>query len=132
MNFTCFSFNAYATGRRACVKLLRRVKLRLNQVMKDWKVDVLKSLKSGTDLVPSIDASRLTEDRFLAEYVGRSKPCVVRGAIRHWPAYSHWPKAGYLERAIGRVKLHQVRAIPKIEMKTLREKVWTTDFSWIA
>ncbi len=35
---------------------------------------------------PSIDASELNQQNFHADWVAKNKPCLIKGAVKHWPA----------------------------------------------
>ena len=58
--------------------------------------------------VPVLEAASLGEDTFRNDYVAHSRPCVIRGAIRHWPATTKWRDNAYL-KSIG---AHDVRYWP--------------------
>lgn len=45
----------------------------------------------------SIDAGALSEAQFQRDYVMQNRPCVLRGAVRHWPACTKWATPGYLK-----------------------------------
>jgi hypothetical protein len=51
--------------------------------------------------VPVVDAHRLSESEFLADYVSKSRPCMIRGAVRHWSALGKWRDKDYLKRSSG-------------------------------
>ena len=51
--------------------------------------------------VPVLEASQLPESLFTGEYVARSQPCVIRGAVRHWPAMEKWRDKDYLKQSCG-------------------------------
>jgi len=46
--------------------------------------------------VDEISASKITEKEFLDNYVNRNRPCVLKGAVRHWPAFTRWRQIDYL------------------------------------
>jgi hypothetical protein len=52
--------------------------------------------------VPVLNANALTERIFKAEYVANSRPCLIRGAVSHWPATSKWHDREYLKSICGR------------------------------
>jgi hypothetical protein len=56
-----------------------------------------------------VDVETLSEEIFLNEYVGLSRPCVVKGAVRHWPATLNWSDRRRLEALAGS---HYVYAFP--------------------
>lgn len=52
--------------------------------------------------VPNLDAAILAEHAFKSGYVANGQPCVIRGAVRHWPALGKWQDRAYLKRICGR------------------------------
>jgi hypothetical protein len=46
----------------------------------------------------SVDATDLTPESFQHEYIDRLRPCVIRGAVRHWPAVARWRDFNYLRQ----------------------------------
>jgi hypothetical protein len=60
------------------------------------------------DLVPgtvqamrAVEASTLTDARFLEEFVNRHEPVLIKGALKDWPAFKSWQEPGYLESLCG-------------------------------
>ncbi len=51
--------------------------------------------------VTELDVAELREEVFLGDYVSKSRPCVIRGAIRHWPAMKNWRSPDYLKERCG-------------------------------
>ncbi len=51
--------------------------------------------------VPILDAGSLTERMFKGEYVAQSRPCIIRGAVSHWPATRKWRDRNYLKSICG-------------------------------
>lgn len=51
--------------------------------------------------VPVLHANVLTERAFKDEYVANSRPCVIRGAVDHWPAKRKWRDNEYLKQVCG-------------------------------
>lgn len=51
--------------------------------------------------VPVVEADSLPESLFNSKYVDKSQPCVIRGAVRGWPAREKWRDAQYLKRRAG-------------------------------
>ena len=58
--------------------------------------------------VPSFEADALSESAFMREYISQSRPCVIRGAVRHWPASKKWRDREYLKSLCH----HQVTYLP--------------------
>jgi hypothetical protein len=50
--------------------------------------------------VPVFAAEQFSEREFLG-YVEKSRPCVIRGAVKHWPALRTWRDKDYLKRRSG-------------------------------
>jgi len=42
-------------------------------------------------------AESLTPQRFQREYVARNRPCLIKGAVTHWPAFSRWASIEHLK-----------------------------------
>jgi hypothetical protein len=59
--------------------------------------------------VPVLSVEDLTEKVFLDEYVAHSRPCIVRGAAKHWPALQKWRNPAYLKKLCGH---HKINIIP--------------------
>ncbi|HWY63310.1 MAG TPA: cupin-like domain-containing protein [Rhizomicrobium sp.] len=57
-------------------------------------------MKTATP-VPVLRVEDLREDVFMRDYVSGSRPCVIRGAVRHWPATRKWPDRDYLKSRSG-------------------------------
>jgi len=56
------------------------------------------------DTAPSlsaIDATELTAQRFRRELLEPMRPCLIRGAVRHWPAFNKWKDVDYLRQCVG-------------------------------
>lgn len=51
--------------------------------------------------VPVYRVEELSESRFIGSHIFKSQPCVIRGAIRHWPALEKWRDQDYLKRRAG-------------------------------
>jgi Cupin-like domain len=51
--------------------------------------------------VPQLGAGELSEGVFHSEYVAYSRPCVIKGAVKHWPALEVWRDKDYLKRRSG-------------------------------
>ncbi len=55
--------------------------------------------------VHSVDARMLSEHVFRNEYVAHGRPCLIKGAVRHWPAGRKWRDRDYLKRICGRYEV---------------------------
>ena len=51
--------------------------------------------------VPVLRAEELSESVFRSEYVANSKPCVIRGAVKHWAAVQNWRDKSHLKNRSG-------------------------------
>jgi hypothetical protein len=51
--------------------------------------------------VPVVRAEDLSESAFLGDYVSNSKPCVIRGAVKHWAAVEKWRDKNHLKQRSG-------------------------------
>ena len=51
--------------------------------------------------VPVLRAEELSESVFIGEYVSNSKPCVIRGAVKHWAAVQNWRDKDHLKKRSG-------------------------------
>jgi hypothetical protein len=91
----------------------------------DWPSELLAQLpnRDKARAMEVVEASSLTPERFFGEYVEQLKPCLIRGAARHWPAFEKWRDAGYLKTALGNVLEERIMRWPKIEFPW-RPRVW--------
>jgi len=64
--------------------------------------------------IAQVDASELSEREFSAEFVEHMRPCLIRGAIRHWPAVKLWPSPDYLRQRVGNREV-SICLAPRIE-----------------
>jgi hypothetical protein len=60
-----------------------------------WSFDRFPNYSSART-VESIDARRITESDFRRRFVNQNRPCLVRNAAVHWPAYERWGSLAYL------------------------------------
>ena len=51
--------------------------------------------------VPELRAETLPPNVFLEEFVAHSRPCLIKGAVRHWPAMQKWRDRDYLKSRAG-------------------------------
>jgi hypothetical protein len=63
----------------------------------------LKNVPGMKDAAPVavLEAETLSESVFLSDYVAQSRPCVIRGAVRHWAASRKWRDREYLKARSG-------------------------------
>jgi hypothetical protein len=64
---------------------------------------ILTNIPGMASAVPvvTLDAASLTEPVFKADYVARGRPCVIKGAVNHWPARAKWRDRHYLREICG-------------------------------
>lgn len=46
-------------------------------------------------LAPTLHASSLTNDKFVNEWVNTNRACLIKGAVKHWPAITKWKNKSY-------------------------------------
>jgi Cupin-like domain len=71
--------------------------------------------------VMTVDVTRLDEETFRRQYVELNRPCLIKRAVTHWPAFSKWPAPEYLNRKIGDFEV-QASVSPKVEAFGLRSR----------
>ncbi|MBV6749478.1 cupin-like domain-containing protein [Pseudomonas chlororaphis] len=47
--------------------------------------------------VEVIDALTISKEDFVRRYVNYNRPCLVKNAVRHWPAFSKWKQLDYIK-----------------------------------
>ncbi len=45
--------------------------------------------------VQVLDANTLTDKEFVKNWVSKNTPCLIKGAVKHWPAYKKWGSEDY-------------------------------------
>lgn len=61
-------------------------------------IDRFFSIIPGIDhpqAVPVVMAHMLTETRFKRDWVSQNRPCLIKGAVKHWPAVQKWRNKEY-------------------------------------
>jgi hypothetical protein len=56
--------------------------------------------------VTEVDSKDLTEIEFCKNWVEKNKPCLVRNAVKHWPAYRKWREEEYWYSTIEDFEIH--------------------------
>ncbi len=46
--------------------------------------------------VTTINAEQLTAKMFMDNFVSNNRPCLIKGAVKHWPAIKKWQDSNYL------------------------------------
>ena len=72
--------------------------------MPDVTLKNVPGMKSAA-AVPVVRVEELNESDFLERFVNRNNPCVIKGAVRHWPAMKNWRDKQHLQ---GRSGHHRV------------------------
>jgi hypothetical protein len=64
---------------------------------------ILTNVPGMKDAMPvkELPADQLSEQTFINEYVANSQPCLIRRAVKHWPAIMKWRDKDYLKRSAG-------------------------------
>lgn len=70
------------------------------EVERLWKEIRELSLGSNSNIERLVSVP--TPLQFLREFVSQNKPCIIRNAVDHWPALSHWPQPqlSYLSKTL--------------------------------
>lgn len=76
---------------------------------------------STANTVESVRLEDLDRKTFWHEFVLRNRPCLIKGAVRVWPAFRHWSAPEYLLSKIGDVEV-KASTYPKIERFGLRSE----------
>ncbi len=79
--------------------------------------------------VPVLNVEGLTESVFVGEYVSKSRPCIVRGAIKHWPAMQSWRDKEYLKARSGHRAINLLPHEYFVSMKKNEASKRTTSFA---
>jgi quercetin dioxygenase-like cupin family protein len=64
--------------------------------------------------VHECDVTALDERTFRTRFVNRNRPCHIRGAARHWPAFRAWQSIDHLKALCGSAKV-PVHRVPRVE-----------------
>jgi hypothetical protein len=78
-----------------------------------WSVDRFPNYDLAKT-VEVVSSSELTRRRFFAEFVNENRPCLIKGAVRDWPAAARWRSPDYLREKCGAGAI-QVRTVPFIQ-----------------
>lgn len=68
-------------------------------------------------LLEEVQADQISEERFMRDYVARNRPCVLRGAAKHWPALEKWRSIDYLKERTPNVDM-RARTAPMPEFQS--------------
>ncbi|MFT6834026.1 MAG: hypothetical protein ACJA0H_000052 [Francisellaceae bacterium] len=63
-------------------------------------IKILKNIETRMH-VPMLDAQTLTKKEFWNTYVDNNIPCLIKNAIKHWPASTKWRDLDYLKKKCG-------------------------------
>jgi hypothetical protein len=81
----------------------------------------------GYDDAPGITTVRpedLTVESFARDFVDRLRPCLVTGAVKHWPAFERWRDLDYLRSKLGHLTV-RVATQPLMERAFLYRDSYT-------
>jgi hypothetical protein len=56
--------------------------------------------------VLELSASSLSREEFWDKFVAKSLPCVIKGAVSHWPAMRNWRDKEYIKKRSGHRQVH--------------------------
>ncbi len=79
--------------------------------------------------VPVLNADELSESVFHGEYVAHSRPCLIRGAVKHWPAVQKWRDADYLKNRSGQTGVYLYQSVNHITARRLKPKERVCSFA---
>jgi len=75
------------------------------------------NIKNSTSAsIPQLDVDQLNEKTFIKEFVEKNQPCLIKGAIKHWPATNLWKKKEYLIKNCS--KTHKTFYFPHMNYTT--------------
>jgi len=93
------------------------------KVLKDFPKEI------GNQKIDSIISEDLTQEIFIQEYVNKNKPCLIKNAIRHWPAMEKWKKQDYLSELVGEYELDVYSIRNHLNFKIMQEHGQQLKFS---
>lgn len=53
----------------------------------------------NASILPTLMADEINETIFIRDWVNNNKPCLVKGAVKHWPAMQLWKNKSYWKTA---------------------------------
>ena len=65
--------------------------------------NILKNIPGidAAQTITTIDAEQLTPKMFIEYFVSNNRPCLIKGAVKHWPAIKKWRDPDYLKAKCG-------------------------------
>ncbi|MGR4976737.1 cupin-like domain-containing protein [Pseudomonas sp. LARHCG127] len=66
--------------------------------------------------VEEIDALTISGEQFTRQYVNYNRPCLIKNAVRHWPAFHKWNQLDY-------IKAHSRNSTVKVRSKIVSEVI---------
>ena len=90
----------------------------MNDSQYPWNLTRVPNYESA----PTVDieeAERLDARTFRRRYMLRNRPCLVKGAVKRWPAFQKWADPDYLLSKVGDVEV-QALCSPRVEGFGLR------------
>src|SRR5262245_2917368 len=73
-----------------------------------------------------VNARDLDEVSFRREFVDKNKPCLVKGAVAHWPAVERWQSKQYLSTLCGERRTKIFKHISYIATERMRDGIPST------
>jgi hypothetical protein len=92
--------------------------------MKNIITKVIDLIPGNVTPLTEIDASELGYDTFWKDFVCTHTPVIIRGGVKHWPAFNLWGEKGYLESRCKNETTDVVRGFNSIpQASTSRKKL---------
>lgn len=79
--------------------------------------------------IPVLHADELSEHEFRRHYVDKNMPCLIKGAVTHWPASSKWKDLQYLKDSCGNHRVQVFSDINFIDTDTMQKHCAETSFA---
>ncbi|TCK33793.1 cupin-like protein [Paraburkholderia sp. BL8N3] len=81
-----------------------------------WNLTAVPNYEHAEE-IDSLKASELMRENFFEQYVLRNRPCRLRGAAAHWPAFEKWRNPEYFKSASNNIRF-EARHYPCSEFPT--------------
>ena len=89
--------------------------------------DMPKELNS--EPISVFEAGQLTQAKFLNDYVKKNRPCLIKNAVKDWPAFHKWKDPNYLYDLCGDIELEVYAHRNYLNIKKMRRNVKKMNFS---
>ncbi len=92
-----------------------------------WRLSLTPNYQNAME-VDSVSAETISQAEFYEKYVKRNRPCLLVGAVKHWPASKKWRDIDYLKKKTANVDFLMRKDPPAeqtgfIKDKALRESL---------